>query len=66
VACAGCDDFEAVPSGFSVEAGCGFCAFTASSLVILPSLPLPLISAESMFFSSRILAAAGNACTCSR
>ena len=34
-------------------------AFTASSLVILPSLPVPVIEAGAIFFSSNIFRAAG-------
>ena len=34
-------------------------AFTASSLVILPSLPVPTMSEGCMFFSSNIFLAAG-------
>jgi hypothetical protein len=35
-------------------------AFTASSLVILPPLPVPTMSEGSMFFSSNIFLAAGD------
>ncbi|MNE01342.1 hypothetical protein D3C80_937780 [compost metagenome] len=35
-------------------------AFTASSLVILPPFPVPVIVAGSMFFSSNIFLAAGD------
>src|SRR5690606_3222551 len=37
------------------------CAFSASSLVIRPSLPVPFMLAGSIPFSRRILAAAGDA-----
>src|SRR5690606_27287326 len=37
-------------------------AFTASSLVIRPSLPVPFTSPASTPFSARILAAAGEGC----
>jgi hypothetical protein len=35
-------------------------AFTASSLVILPSLPVPVTAAGAIFFSSNIFFAAGD------
>jgi hypothetical protein len=35
-------------------------AFTASSLVILPALPVPVMDAGAIFFSSNIFLAAGD------
>src|SRR5690606_31905319 len=44
-----------------LAAGAPACAFSASSLVILPSLPVPFIVEGSIPFSLKILAAAGDA-----
>ena len=45
----------------SAALGADFSAAIASSLVIRPSLPVPVTPAESTPFSERILAAAGDA-----
>ena len=57
---AGAESSFLLSAGFG--AGADFCALSASSLVILPSTPVPLTDLGSIPFSARIFAAAGDAC----